>query len=51
MNEQLDILRRIAERGKAVAERKQNGMEDFFIHLLDEIERTKLEYNREVNNG
>lgn len=46
MIEQLEILRRIAERGKALAE-KQAGfygnpkLLDLFIHMLDEIERTK----------
>jgi hypothetical protein len=44
IDEQLDILRRIAERGKADAE-KNNINPDNWIHMLDEIERLKLLYN------
>jgi len=45
--EQLDILRRIAERGKSLAESTDYTYEptefiDLFVHLLDEIERTKI---------
>lgn len=50
MLERLDILRRIAERGKRLAEAElQLGdttlvYVDLFVHLLDEIERTKNYY-------
>lgn len=44
LEEQLEILRRIAQRGKLFAERKGNEeFIDLFVHLLDEIERTKRE--------
>ena len=49
--EQLEILRRIAERGKAQAEDLEHRdgnywwvhaeYIDLFVHMLDEIERTK----------
>jgi hypothetical protein len=53
MFEQLEILRRIAEKGKSLAEKEEYGRYggyipqqkqeflDLFVHLLDEIERTK----------
>jgi hypothetical protein len=42
LEEQLEILRRIAQRGKRLAENSKNArFLDLFIHLLDEIERTK----------
>jgi hypothetical protein len=39
--EQIEILRRIAERGKTLALEHWSGMRfvDIFQHLLDEIER------------
>lgn len=42
--EQLEILRRIAERGLSLAQRGDNDgfrYVDLFQHLLDEIKRTK----------
>jgi len=37
---QLDIIRRIAERGlRAAQERKDSQFVDLFQHLLDELER------------
>lgn len=49
--EQVEVLRRIAERGKSVAERciarwddydpNYSTMLDCFVHLLDEIKRLK----------
>lgn len=41
--EQIEILRRIAKRGKKEAERYANGghIVDVFVHLLDEIKRLK----------
>ncbi len=40
--ELVEVLRRIAERGKRFAEEKGNEMfVDLFVHLLDEIERLK----------
>ena len=54
MEERIEILRRIAERGKATFEKSidmsvnppQLAMEaiDIFVHLLDEIERLKIEF-------
>lgn len=47
MFEQLDVLRRIAERGKALAEWKMSEADEFldlFVHLLDEIAKTKNYY-------
>ena len=35
----LDILRRIAERGLKQAQRQQDGYVDLFQHMLDELER------------
>lgn len=40
--DQLNILRRIAKVGKARSESGQFDPLDTFIHLLDEIERTRL---------
>lgn len=51
--EQLEILRRIAERGKMLSEGNiyipegtdvQSMFVDLFVHLLDEIERTETTY-------
>lgn len=40
--EMVEVLRRIAERGKGFAEEKGNEMfVDLFVHLLDEIGRLK----------
>ena len=45
--EQLEVLRRIAERGKKLAEMRRFADDrdatfvDIFVHLLDEIERTR----------
>ena len=44
-DEQLDVLRRIAERGLDGA--RWDNTTDIWQHLLDEIERTKIEYNKE----
>jgi hypothetical protein len=53
ITEQLDILRRIAERGKSLCEGNlyvsseedvQKMFVDIFVHLLDEIERTENAY-------
>lgn len=54
MFEQLDVLRRIAERGKSLSEMRegdvysyQDGYSSFidiFVHLLDEIAKTKNYY-------
>jgi hypothetical protein len=46
VEEQLEVLRRIAERGKAHTEPAgadwgDSTSLDLFIHMLDEIERTK----------
>ncbi len=42
MNEQLEIPRRIAERGLAFAEGEPAGRGvDLWAHMLDEIKRTK----------
>jgi len=35
----LDVLRRIAERGLKQAQRQQDGYVDLFQHMLDELER------------
>jgi hypothetical protein len=40
--EQLEILRRIAERGLRLAQREAPSMVDLWQHMLDEIERTRL---------
>lgn len=40
IQEQLAILRRSADRGLALAQRRDPGFIDIFQHLLDEIERT-----------
>ena len=50
MDEQLDILRRIAERGLKQAQNRywpQLGEADCWQHMLDEIERTKVAYGKE----
>jgi hypothetical protein len=45
--EQLEVLRRIAERGKRAVEHRmkehpdEGRYLDLFVHMLDEIERTK----------
>ena len=44
--EQLEIIRRIAERGKRLAESTDYTYEptefiDLFVHILDEVNRTK----------
>lgn len=44
MEEQLEILRRIAERGLKKAQREQSQYVDLFQHLLDEIFLTKKRY-------
>lgn len=41
LDEQLDILRRIGERGMSLAHKIDSNFVDIFQHLLDEIERTK----------
>jgi hypothetical protein len=40
-NDQLEVLRRISERGLSLAHRIDWRFVDIFQHLLDEIERTK----------
>lgn len=35
----LDVLRRIAERGLKQAQRQQDNYVDLFQHMLDELER------------
>lgn len=46
--EQLEILRRTAERGISKAREGWTGSYiDLFQHLLDEIQRTKIEYYKE----
>jgi hypothetical protein len=47
MEEQLDILRRIAERGLKLAQSEIVPYEDYidiFQHMLDEIERTRKQW-------
>lgn len=53
ISEQLEILRRIAERGKKLAESSYRAIDrldldsdfiDIFVHILDEIKRTKNVY-------
>jgi hypothetical protein len=41
IEEQLEVLRRIAERGLAEAQRTAPTMIDCWQHMLDEIERAK----------
>lgn len=45
VEEQLDVLRRVAERGLALAETdlqvNASDFIDIFVHLLDEIDNTK----------
>lgn len=41
IEEQIDILRRITERGLRVAQEENSKYIDVFQHLLDEIERLK----------
>ena len=50
--DQLDILRRVAKVGKARSEKEYAGFDplDTFIHLLDEIERTRLHIMSTENN-
>lgn len=40
LKSQLEILRRTADRGKAMALRRDKEFIDIFQHLLDEIKRT-----------
>ena len=51
MEEQLDILRRIAERGMRLAEYDvwANDFRDIFQHMLDEIERTRKQWQNFSN--
>ena len=51
MEEQLDILRRIADRGMKLVEKTQfdpdfygGDFRDIFQHMLDEIERTRKQW-------
>jgi len=54
VKEQLEILRRIAERGQAMALQKtrlpNEAFVDIFQHLLNEILITKKAYNGEKEN-
>ena len=43
VDDQLEILRRIADRGMNMAHDLEPSFIDIFQHLLDEIERTKLQ--------
>lgn len=56
MLEKLEVLRRIAERGKKLAEDSywandsfatDSDFIDLFVHLLDEIQQTKINYIEE----
>jgi hypothetical protein len=43
VQEQIEVLRRIAERGLNLAHKIDTRFVDIFQHMLDEIERTKKE--------
>ena len=48
VSEQLEILRRISERGLNTAQiNKESSYVDIFQHLLDEIQRTKFYYSND----
>jgi len=45
MDEQLEILRRIAKRGIGYSQQQNDSVQcDIWQHMLDEIQRTKLAY-------
>ena len=46
VEERLEILRRIAERGLTYALENCHPQVDIFQHLIDEIERTKREFEK-----
>ena len=49
MKEQIEVLRRSAERGLRLAHDLDTRFVDIFQHLLDEIERLKVTCREEIN--